>query len=378
METRESSTRRERSNVTHPEYRVWLSGKAEDPDWDAFLALTPCGHHLQTSLWAQVKAAVGWRAARVIVMRADGIVAGGQMLIRPLPLVGSVGYMPRGPVDISEDPKVEQILMQQLHQLAKAHRVQYMVVQPPPGGEPLAHRLPNWGFRPSRVNAMPTATVLIDLSKGLDGVLAEMKEQTRKNIRRGLRRGIVVREGTESDLRNVYRFVVATSERQKGPVYPEVHIHELWRVLHPRGYLKLFVAEHEGEAVSTQIVIPFRDTVYFKTFGWSGKHANLKPNDVLIYKAFEWAASAGYRYCDLEGIEMAAANALLRGRRLPEEIRQTPAYFKLGFGGQVTLFPGPYDYVSNPALRWSYNTFYPFVARSPMMSKVMNSVRGVG
>ncbi len=75
---------------------------------------------------------------------------------------------------------------------------------------------------------------------------------------------------------------------------------------------------------------------------------------------------------------MAAANALLRGRRLPEEIRQTPAYFKLGFGGQVTLFPGPYDYVSNPALRWSYNTFYPFVARSPMMSKVMNSVRGVG
>ncbi len=268
METRESSTRRERSNVTHPEYRVWLSGKAEDPDWDAFLALTPCGHHLQTSLWAQVKAAVGWRAARVIVMRADGIVAGGadaDTSATPCRLRRLHAW---GPVDISEDPKVEQILMQQLHQLAKAHRVQYMVVQPPPGGEPLAHRLPNWGFRPSRVNAMPTATVLIDLSKGLDGVLAEMKEQTRKNIRRGLRRGIVVREGTESDLRNVYRFVVATSERQKGPVYPEVHIHELWRVLHPRGYLKLFVAEHEGGRVYSDRH-PIQGYRLFKTFGWS-------------------------------------------------------------------------------------------------------------
>ncbi len=378
MEMRESSTRCDRSNTTGAEHQVWLSRKVEDPNWDAFLALTPGGHHLQTSLWAQVKAAVGWRAARVIVTGSDGIVAGGQMLIRPLPLVGSVGYMPRGPVVISDDPKIERILMHQLHRMARAHRVQYMVVQPPLGGEPLACRLPEWGFRPSRVSAVPTATVLIDLSKGLDDLLARMKEQTRKNIRRGLHRGIVVREGTESDLHTVYRLVVATSERQKGPVYPEAHIRELWRVFHPRGYLKLFVAEHEGEVVSIQIVIPFKDTVSFKTFGWSGKHANFKPNDVLLYKAFEWAASAGYRYCDLEGIEMTAANALLCGQRLPEEIRQTPTYFKLGFGGQVTLFPGSYDYVSNPALRWSYNTFYPFVATSPIMSKVMNSIRGVG
>ena len=81
----------ERVSAAGAGYRTRVSYESDDPAWDAFLAATPGGDHLQTSLWAQVKAPFGWRAARVVVTRDDRIVGGVQLLIRPLPLLGRLG-----------------------------------------------------------------------------------------------------------------------------------------------------------------------------------------------------------------------------------------------------------------------------------------------
>ena len=59
-------------------YRIRVSEDGEDPQWDAFLAETPGGRYVQTSLWARIKSTLKWNAVRVV---DDGqcIVAGGQM-----------------------------------------------------------------------------------------------------------------------------------------------------------------------------------------------------------------------------------------------------------------------------------------------------------
>jgi lipid II:glycine glycyltransferase (peptidoglycan interpeptide bridge formation enzyme) len=356
-------------------YQVRVSHETEDPDWDAFLAQTPGGHHVQTTLWAQVKALLGWQAARVVVTQGAQIVAGAQLLLRPLPFVGAIGYVTKGPLLALEDPLLAKLVISKLHQVAKSYRSQYLVVQPPGNGQVLADQLSRWGFKPSSNEVAPTATVVIDLTKNLDDILAQMKSETRHNIRRGQRKGVTVREGTGRDLPTFYRLYVASSQRQKFSPPPEEYFSEMWRLLDPHGYVKLFLTEYEGEAVSALWVAPFGDTVLIKRIGWSGCHGSLRPNELLYWTALQWAKSQGYRYYDLEGIDQRAARAIVHGEPCPDSLLQSPTRFKLGFGGQVTFFPGAYDYVYNPFLRWAYNMVFPKMASWPVVAQALNRLR---
>jgi len=69
-------------------YQTCVSDAAEDPDWDAFLLKTPGGHYTQTSLWAQAKTFLGWRAVRIVISQKDHIVAGTQLVTLPSPRRG--------------------------------------------------------------------------------------------------------------------------------------------------------------------------------------------------------------------------------------------------------------------------------------------------
>ncbi len=357
---------------TKPNYQIRLSDGIADPNWDAFLAETPGGHHVQTRLWAQVKVLLGWQILRVIVHRGNQIVAGAQILIRPLPLIGAIGFIPKGPVFALNDPELTNLVIDQIVKLVRSRRIYYLILQPPDNGEAFAMQLSDWKFRPSPISAFPTATVQVDLSEELDDILAKMKPKTRYNIRLGLRKGMTVREGTEHDLPTFYRILISTSQRQNFATKFEAYYAEMNRVFSPYGYFKLFLAEYQGETVSAMFAIPFGDTVLFKRGGWNGQHGNLRPNEVMHWTALKWAKSQGYRYYNFEGIDLLVAKALLRGEPLPNDLLQSVSRFKLGFGGQIVLLPGVYDYVYNPLLRRIYHTLYLKMANWSITEKVMS------
>jgi peptidoglycan pentaglycine glycine transferase (the first glycine) len=357
--------------------QVQLSWEPAAPEWDSFLAATPGGHYAQTSLWGQVKALRGWCPVRVVVSQGARIVAGAQLLLRPLPLVGAIGYIPKGPLVAGDDPCLAQLVFDAVQQLARAQRLQYLVVQPPHNGAAVVPHLVEGGFRPTALELAPTATLLLDLSKSLDDLLAQMKKNTRQNIRRSQRAGITVREGTEQDLPFFYRCLTATSQRQHfaaGRSSYEYYA-QLWRVFHPHGYLKLFLAEYAGEAVSAKLVIPFGDVVLYWRRGWSGHPGSHKPNEALEWAVIQWAKAQGYRYCDVGGLNPQVARAVLQGAPLPAALQQTATSFKLGFGGQVSLFPAAYDYIANPVLRWGCRTMFPKLVPTSIGKMVRTRLR---
>jgi len=358
-------------------YEIRISQDREDPVWDTFLARVPGGHHVQSSLWAQVKAVLGWRSARFVVMRGEEIAAGAQILIRTLPLAGAIGYVPKGPLFAYDDPVLARLVLDELRQFARSHRIQYLAMQPPNIAEAFDRQLPDQGFQPASVELVPTATVLSDLEKDLDTILADMSRKTRYNVRVGERKGISIREGVESDLPTYYRMVVETSQRQEFAPFPEEYFREMWRVLSPHGYIKLFLAEYEGEVVSAQLAIPFGDTLINKLSVWSGRHGDRRPNEALQWAAIQWAKSNGYRYYDFEGIKPEAARAILAQEPLPDSMQQTVTSYKLGFGGQVTLFPGACRYIYNPFLRWAYGAVFPTVANSRAVHTMLHRLRSL-
>jgi lipid II:glycine glycyltransferase (peptidoglycan interpeptide bridge formation enzyme) len=66
------------------------------PEWDDWLAAAPGGHHLQTSRWGCVKVGTGWRASRILLRRDGTLVGGCQLLVRAVPVLGALAYVPPG------------------------------------------------------------------------------------------------------------------------------------------------------------------------------------------------------------------------------------------------------------------------------------------
>ena len=90
--------------------------------------------------------------------------------------------------------------------------------------------------------------------------------------------------------------------------------------------------------------------------GWSGLHAEARPNELVYWEAIKWSKANGCRFFDIIGFDTGNARAILEGRVIPESERCGMSDCKLGFGGRVMLFPPGYCYFGNPLARSLYRS----------------------
>jgi lipid II:glycine glycyltransferase (peptidoglycan interpeptide bridge formation enzyme) len=354
---------------------VHFSNEVAEPAWDAFVSALDGGNHMQTGMWAEVKSTRGWGVCRMVARRNREIAGGAQVLIRRLPVVGAIGYVPRGPVLAEDDPVLMGILLDTLRTLAREQRIHYVLVQPPHGQPRSAALFETRGFRPSVVQAAPSATVLIDLTRSTDELMARMKGKTRYNVRLGLRKGVTVRSGAEPDLAIFHRLLVATGRRNAFPIHPLDYYVAVWRVFEPRGCIKLFVAELNGVPLAALLALTVGNTVTYWRGAWAGEHGALHPNEALHWNAMQWAKQRGFHWYDLDGIEVTQAKGL--ARQMPgEKLSRADTSFKLGFGGDYRVSPGASEFIANPALRWASSAVFSATARN-VMARIEAAIRGM-
>jgi peptidoglycan pentaglycine glycine transferase (the first glycine) len=359
-------------------FSVRLSEAPDDPDWDDFLERSPTGHHAQTSAWGRARAFIGWRPIRVVVSEDGRVVAGAQMVTRPMPAGGNVGFVCRGPVVREDRPDLARLVFDEVMATGRTSGVQYLVVQPPRGCDWMRAELTRLGFRYGAFDIDITATVRIDLGADLDDLFAGMSKKCREHVKLAERRGVTVRRGSETDLAIFNRLKDIQSARIGYRRRSADYYSELWRALAPRGHIGLFVAEYEGEPVSAQLVIPFGDTCHHMERPWSGQHGNVKPNELLKWEVIKWAKSEGYRFTDLEGIDPPVAEAVLSGQAIPDDPRYSASRFKLKFGGETIVDPPSFDYVYDPLLRFAYHGVPISVMRSAWMRRLLFKFRETG
>ena len=361
--------------VVLSDYAVQISEDVGDPVWDAFVASIPGGHHVQTSLWGQVKGVQGWKAVRVVATR-EGVVMGGlQLLMRPISFIGELAYVTKGPLCSTDDPALLTLILDTLSQICRMNQVQYLIVQPAKDYDWITDHLTQRGFRATVVEVAPTATILLDLSQSHDDLLKQMQGQRRRGIQRSLREKFTVREGTEADLDTFYKLHLATSQRHHFDPFPFEYFVQMWKVLRLNGYISMVLSECQGEAISGLLLITFGDTATFKVFGWSGLHGSRRPNEAAFWGAIQWAKEHGFRYFDFEGVDFITARAVLNNQPFPEALRHTPTFFKFAYGGQITLSPLAYDYVFNPLLRLAFRAISPVIQHRAMLYMIAERLR---
>jgi peptidoglycan pentaglycine glycine transferase (the first glycine) len=356
-------------------YESRVSDDVHDPSWREFLREAPAGHYMQSGEWAEFKAAFNWKMTRLMLSRGEEVQSGVQMLLRRIPALGTIGWATKAPVLREPDPEVIERTLEGLRRLAKRNSVRVLMLQPPSDEVALLDALSRWGYEPSPVQMAPAGTIRIDLRASTESIQADMRAKTRQHIRKGLRAGVTVREGSEGDLDTFYQLHMATGRRQSFSPYPLRHFTTLWRVFRPTGGVRLFLAEHDGEPLSGLVLLIHGDTVYAHAMGWSGRHPQLMANEVLYWSAISWSKAEEYRAWDFTWIDSRAADAIASGQPLPEDLRKSVTFFKLGFGGTVTMFPGAYDYVASPALRVAFRALVPPVYRLKSVRKAQRRLR---
>jgi lipid II:glycine glycyltransferase (peptidoglycan interpeptide bridge formation enzyme) len=364
--------------VAVPQVTTYPSFTFHDVDangWNAFLARTPGGSYQQTSLWGLAKLAVGYRTRRFVLDDGSAIVGGAQLLIRRLPVGGSVAYVPLGPVLGLASPELMENLVARMHRIAEQHKITYLAVQAPRGQEALTDNLKALGFSSSLVDVAPNSSVLLDLTQSLDALLGKMHKTTRYDIRAAQRKGIAVRQGSQDDLGILQRLLHSTASRKQFRTITEKYLSEVWRLFSRGQHIKMFVAEFEGQPVSAAVVMAFGDTVTYWKGGWSGQHGNRYPNEALQWSAIQWAKGEGYRYYDFGGIPRALAKAVLAGESVRKQGKHSVGFYKLGFGGQVELFPQALGYVYNPVLRRVWSGISKSASRFSWVREFLNKVR---
>lgn len=372
--------RAQREIKTHVDsgYKIRVSNEYEDREWDAFVAGTPGGHYAQTSLWSQVKASLGWHALRIVISRQDKIVAGAQILIHPLTLAGAIGYVPKGPILAQSpilaraDTRLPGLILQELKQVAKRLRVQYLAVELPINGEALAPHLLQTGFCRDTFAVEPAALVRLDLLQNSIGRLGLIGQNNFTHLASREPTNFTFREGAEADLPALYQLLQAGARSESSTCFEEEYLLEMWRILHAHQSVKLFLAEHAGEMVAAQFAILLGDTIVGKFIAWSEKQGTDYAQALLYGAVSKWAKGAGFRYYIVEqGTPMVELNLHHKGLSAPP-LNSMDTLHKLNLEGEVKHYPGVYTYMYNPFLKWTYRAVLPKLIHSSPLATIFH------
>lgn len=199
------------------------------------LTVTPCtdpsqwdetvmrfgGHPLQLWGWGDLKSSHRWRAERVIVTSGDRTVASCQLLTRPLPWpLGGFVYAPRGPVFArNADGKLDldgvnpaEIVDAIAAYVRGRQRAVALSIEPDEDEGTITF---SSRWRPGKTHVLPARTLILDLTKSTDELMAGMSKKHRQYVRKsGREAAVTIRPVTTVDeLRACLEVYRETSER---------------------------------------------------------------------------------------------------------------------------------------------------------------------
>lgn len=297
---------------------------------------------LQTLEWAKVKN--DWKNIYFLIKENGKVKGGGSILLRRLPVIGkNFMYCPRGPVLDFHDKETLQFFLDKMKEISKRYNA--IMVKIDPDIEihetEIIKNLFSLGLvqKPLTLNfegIQPRFVSRLDITDDLDQIIDSFHPKTRYNIRLAERKGVKVRVGDRNDLKRFQEIMEETGLRDKFVVRSLAYFQKMYDNLVPPGYMRLYVAEHDGQVLSGALSLMFGNKCWYLYGASSNTSRNLMPNYILQWEMIKWAKESGCSVYDFRGIsgDLDPSNPLYGLLR-----------FKRGFNGKYTEFIGEFDLV---------------------------------
>lgn len=278
--------------------------------WDEFV-LEAGGHPMQLWGWGDARMTLGWQVDRLFVVKDDRQIGAAQLLIKKLPRpFGLCVYVPRGPLVIDDEAGVYEQL---IRYVKNTYRGVALIVEPNSEKEPAGT-----GWRETMTYSLDPRSVVLDLSKAVGVLLADMDQLTRDRIRTAGQANLQVKKiGNPDDIAACYDLYREVCSRRGEKPYREKYFSELHDKL---GEFSAIFGIYEDGVLLSFVWLALSETVAVELYGGISK------------RGYELAADYGLRWDVIRRVKQWGIQSFDIGG----VDAQNEADAKRGFGSQLT------------------------------------------
>src|SRR3989339_31393 len=286
-------------------------------DWNRFV-LENQGSFLQSYEWGEFQEKIGKAelssSRQVFRFATDKWQA--QFIEIPLPFGKKYWHCPRGPVIINDKEQLAGDQVKKIIETVK-NKAGDNVIFFRFGPEwdinnsywPMANSLKGMGFKQLSYDIEPSQTLILDITKTENELLAQMHEKWRYNIQLAKRKGLQVKFVT-SDVANFeqyfeefYRLVSeGTSERKHIKHHSKEYYKKQLAINGQRVKFLLFIAELEEKVIAANIVVICGNRATYLHGATDNNERSLMAPHLLQWEQIEEAKKFGCREYDFWGI----------------------------------------------------------------------------
>ena len=333
-----------------------LNHLVKKEEWNRFI-LENSGSFLQSFEWGEFQQKSGKEVARVCIQEDGRILLAAQIMRYSLPLGKNYIYIPYGPViskNTNNSPELINFLVSELWQsniIGKG--TIFLKVEP---DEIFVPDLATAGFKKSDKDVQARETLIADISKPEEELLARMKQKTRYNINLARRHGVeIISIDDEKKAKETFlSLLFETAKRNNFRTHPEKYYIEMMemflnnRVAGEFFSERLFFARYQGKITAAALIGFFGGRATYLHGGSSDEYKNIMAPYLLHWEIMREAKRLGCFEYDFWGIVTDKTDSKQKQKW------EGFSRFKMGFGGRIVEYQGAYDLAFDKI--W-YNTY---------------------
>jgi peptidoglycan pentaglycine glycine transferase (the first glycine) len=302
--------------------------------WDDAAVHSTWGHTLQSSAWANIRAAQGWRPEFI---RLGERLPVALVLWRDALPGRPIGYVPRGPIVEPGDTRGLTDALRRLAELARERNAIFLKVDPELDPEFAEPPLRDAGFRRASDIQPVLATLQLDLTPDEDALMAGLEKDTRWSVRQAAKRGVKLVGAIAADdglLRDFFELYTTTGGRKGFITRTWAYYEQTWGTLIDAQLADLSVAYIDDAPVAGALVWRCGERALYQSGATNDAGRKSYAAYALLWQCIIEAKRAGRTVFDMGGIPLDLDRK--------DDPMYGPYQFKRGFGGGVGRWGGGY------------------------------------
>jgi len=318
----------------------------EIDQWDDYIIANPDGGNIfQTKEFGSIKSTNNWKTIYVVIDEIYILI-----LERKIPILGNFWYTPKGP-GITSTENLKKIIPE-LRDFAQKNNVYAIKFEP----ELLETEINTKNLKKLKLkkskNAQAANTVIVDISRPIDEIMASFSSKVRGNIRAAQKSNVTTEIVPISDKNCAifYEMMKQTINGRSHVRKPEYY-YNYWQTHYQSGAGLFMFAKVGSDILAMDFITIIGAKAARKDAASTRDHSIRGASSLLELAAIEYLKTIDIQQYDLYG---APPSSQIKNQNHPFYGFGT---FKVGFNPQITDYVGCYDLIVKPS---AYKIWYKF------------------
>jgi len=294
--------------------------------WESFLLSKKPGTFLQSWNWGEVNKKIGYKVTRFGFFK-NGNLLGCALLIHQPAKRGSHYLIPGGPIVDYKNKRLVKYVFKEIREFAAKEKVWFVRIRPDIKEDiKIRNYFRSLNLNPAPMHVHGENTLVLDIQKDDDELLALMRKTTRYLIRKSLSEGyrVEISKNVEG-ISRLYAMQKETVKRHGFVGFKKKLFEEELRIFGSDGQALLFECKKKDKVLASAIVILYAEKAFYHFSASSQESLKTNASYFLQWQIIKKAKQLGMKYYDFWGIA---------SKENPKHRFWGVTLFKRGFGGE--------------------------------------------